>query len=145
MNNAYIVYALSETDVSGIEAEYNHSLAQATNTQDMYLAALMANAAVNYGRTTDYNTLTNMFKKAVATNGLGALKIKSSITYSYGTSLANETIALWTLALMKDSNPDYKLVTDCLEFIGSKKSFGMYGSTQATYLSSKAITGVCLD
>lgn len=140
VSNAYLVYALSETGVAGIMPEYQHSLQEATATQDMYLAALMANAALNYNQVEDFTILKKMFSKAVANQGLGALKINSSITHSYGNSLTNETMALWALALMKESTPDYKLITDCLEFIGTKKSFGMYGSTQATYLTLKAIT-----
>jgi TonB-dependent SusC/RagA subfamily outer membrane receptor len=140
VNNAYIVYALSETGVAGIEPEYNHSLENANSTQDMYLAALMANAAINFGKTADFKTLKDSFVKSVRTDGFDNLKMQSSVTYSYGNSLANETVALWALALMKESNPDYRLIRSCLEFIGSKKSGYMYGSTQATYLSLKAIT-----
>ena len=139
VNNAYIVYALSEAELLGIQPEYSHSLREAINTQDMYLCALMASAALNFGKTEDYALLKSMFTKSVAANGLGGLKAKSSITYSYGNSLINEIVALWTLALMKEQNPDYRLITDCVEFIGTKKAFGMYGSTQATYLSLKVI------
>jgi uncharacterized protein YfaS (alpha-2-macroglobulin family) len=140
ITDAYIVYALSETGVNGIDAEYNHSLADAVNSKDMYVSALMANAAINYQKTGDYKALKSYFATAVATDGIENLKINTSFTNSYGRSLVTETVALWTLALMKETNPDFNLILKCTDLIRSRKAFGMYGSTQATYLSLKVVT-----
>ncbi len=138
VNNAYLVYALSECGIM-TEKEYNHSLEEAKKSQDMYRAALMASAALNYKRDSDYKLMIEMFNQATV-KGFDALRAQSSITYSYGNSLSSELIALWTLALLKSPEPDYKQLSKCIEYLGTKKSFGMYGSTQATYLSLRAVT-----
>lgn len=140
VNNAYIVYALSESGVNGVDQEYMHSLTYAHETKDMYLGALMANAAVNFNKMDDFRKLSERFSKAVDEYGFQNLPAQTSVTYSYGTSLSNEVAALWALALMKAPNPDFKMITRCLEFLGENKRFAMYGSTQATYLSLKAVT-----
>jgi alpha-2-macroglobulin-like protein len=138
--NAYVVYAFSEAEFGGVEKEYEWSLREAMESKDMYRCALMANAAINNKKMDDYQKLKSLFIKSVSENGFSNLKIESSIVRSYGNSLTNETIALWALALMKAPSPEYKLIKECIDFVGSKKSFGTYGSTQATYLSLKAIT-----
>ncbi|HTH55424.1 MAG TPA: MG2 domain-containing protein [Cyclobacteriaceae bacterium] len=140
INNAYIVYALSEAGVKEVELEYNYSLNGFRGNSDMYIGALLANAAINYNKLDDYKFLVSTFSDVVATRGVASMKMKNSVTYSYGDALATETVALWVLALLKSRSPDYKLITDCIEFIGARKKSGMYGSTQATFLALKAVT-----
>jgi alpha-2-macroglobulin-like protein len=138
--NAYVVYAFSEVGFGGVEKEYDWSLREAIESKDMYRCALMANAAINNKKIDDYLRLKSLFTKSVKEQDFSNLKIQTSIVRSYGNSLTNETLALWALALMKAPNPEYLLIKECIDFIGSKKSFGTYGSTQATYLSLKALT-----
>ncbi|HQQ96468.1 MAG TPA: MG2 domain-containing protein [Cyclobacteriaceae bacterium] len=139
VNNAYLVYALSETGTKNILPEYLHSLREAMTSGDMYRMALMANAASNLDQLTDYLKLIKIYKEHVSQHDFTSLSIESSIVQSAGKSLTTETVAFWALALMKSPAPDFVLIKSCLEFIGSQKSFDRYGSTQATYLALKAI------
>lgn len=140
VTNAYITYALSETGSKDIWQEYAHALAEATKSKDMYRMALVASAAFNLGKLDDYRNFVEHFKEHVKLNGLGDLKAEHSIVRSYGSSLQIETISLWTVALMKDSEPDLSLINTCIQQILSARSYGQFGSTQGTTLALKALT-----
>lgn len=140
VNNAYLVYALAETGTKDIDKEYLTSLSEAWATRDMYRMALMANTAHNLGHLDNYRKLIAHFATQVSTNGFDRLKADHSVVRSYGNSLAIETAAFWCLALMKASDTDLSLVRQGIDFILSKRSFGTFGSTQATTLALKALT-----
>lgn len=140
VTNAYITYALSETGSRDIWPEYDHALAEAVRSKDMYRMALVASAAFNLGRLNDYTNLVNNFKEHVKSHGFGDLKAEHSIVRSYGHSLQIETISLWTVALMKSSSPDLGLINACIQSILSARSHGQFGSTQGTTLALKALT-----
>lgn len=140
VTNAYITFALSETGTTDILPEYAHALAEVLESKDMYRMAIVASTAFNLGKVEDYNALVNNFKEKVRTTGFTDLKADHSIVRSYGHSLENETISLWTVALMKASSPDLTLVNDCIQHILKGRSYGQFGSTQATTLALKALT-----
>jgi alpha-2-macroglobulin-like protein len=140
ISNAYITYALSETGTKDLEKEYQFNLEGATRSKDMYQLALMANIAHNLGKKSDYDRLVYLFEKKIVPSGLDDLTASHSIVWSQGISLTNETIALWAIALMKDRTEKMDLVSKCINFLTARRSNGMFGSTQATILTLKALT-----
>lgn len=140
VTDAYITYALSETGTKDILVEYDHAYAEARKSKDMYRMALVANTAFNLGKMDDYNYLVQYFKDKVASSRFDDLKAESSIVWSYGNSLATEVISLWTVALMKSPSHDLTLIDTCIKEILSRRTYGQFGSTQATTLALKALT-----
>ncbi len=140
VTNAYVVYALTETGTTAVEVEYNYSLEEAWKSKDMYRMALMANASFSMGKMKEYERLTRYFREQCRAVSFEELKVDHSIVRSYGNSLTNETVSLWTLALLKAQEQDIDLIRACVQFIASKRSYGMFGSTQATALALKVLT-----
>ena len=140
VTDAYITYALTETGTKDIQREYEHTLAEARRSKDMYRMALMANTAFNLGKMDDYNDLVKYFKDKTTSSGFNDFKADRSIVWSYGNSLATEVISLWTVALMKSPSRDLKLINTCINEILARRTFGQFGSTQATTLALKALT-----
>lgn len=138
VSNAYITYALSETGEKDLDKEYLYNLSAANSKGDMYLLALLANIAHNLGRKNDYERLIYMLNKKAAP-GFENMTASHSVVWSQGLSLTNETVALWALALMKDGTTHMDMVSKCIDFLVSRRSDGMFGSTQATVLSLKAL------
>ncbi|NOS92261.1 MAG: TonB-dependent receptor plug domain-containing protein [Cyclobacteriaceae bacterium] len=140
VTNAYIVYALAETGTTDMDAEYKHALKTALAGNDMYRLALVANAAFALRQSEDFNTLIKRFKEEAKTSGLKKLPAERSMVNSYGKSLQVETISLWTLALLKQTEKNEALISECIQTILSMRSFGEFGSTQGTTLALKALS-----
>jgi len=140
VTNAYITYALSETGFTAIEKEYKNSYAEAWKSRDMYRLGLLANTAFNLGKGEDYNILIDLFQKQVAKDGIRNLHSDHSVVWSQGISLTNETLALWAIAMLKGGDKNLPLVHQVVQALVSTRSYGMFGSTQATILSLKALT-----
>jgi alpha-2-macroglobulin-like protein len=139
VNNAYITYALSETGTFDLEKEYSKSFTQAMITKDMYQLALAANTAYNLNKMLDYEKLINLFKEQVSGTVI-TLEADHSITRSYGESLYTETLALWTLAILKNKSPNNLLASTCIQRLVKQRYYGGFGSTQATTLALQALT-----
>jgi TonB-dependent SusC/RagA subfamily outer membrane receptor len=140
VNNAYLVYALAETGTREIDREYATSLAEAWSSGDMYRLALMANTAYDLARMEDYKKLIDRYRHAIVGNDFDRMKVDHSVVCSYGNSLTIETTALWALALLKTLDKDFGLIRRSIDYILSKRSYGRFGSTQATTLALKALT-----
>ena len=140
VNNAYIVYALTETGEKDIAQEYHTALNESFDSQDMYRMALMANASYNMGDMESYERLVALFEKTINFSNLSALKIDHSLVRSYGTSLLVETLSVWTVALLKDEQTDVGLVSKCIKSILAHRSNGKFESTQANTLALQALT-----
>lgn len=140
VNNAYLVYALTETGTRDIDREYTTSVGEAWSSGDMYRMALLANAAANLSRQEDYRKMVDHFRRTVADKGFDRMPADHSVVRSYGNSLTIETAALWALALLKSSEKDFGLIRQSIDYILSKRSYGRFGSTQATTLALKALT-----
>lgn len=136
--NAYITYALSETGTLAIEQEYKNALEEVLESKDMYRMALVASTAYNLNKRADYNMLVSLFKEALK-NGF-ELKASHSIVRSYGMSLKCETLSFWATTLMKESSTELELIQQCIQEILKSRSFGQFGSTQATTMALKALT-----
>jgi alpha-2-macroglobulin-like protein len=140
VNDAYIVYALTETGEKNIAKEYDAALNESFDSQDMYRMALMANASYNMDDMESYQKLVALFEKTINFSNLSALKIDHSLVRSYGTSLLVETLSIWTVALLKNQQADLGLASKCIKAILAHRSYGKFGSTQANTLALQALT-----
>jgi alpha-2-macroglobulin-like protein len=137
--SAYIVYALSETGMKSLDLEYQKAYDEAWDKKDMYRLALTANSAYNLKKQSDYENLVEFFETEIQDNP-EKLTADHSIVWSQGMSLENETLALWTTALLKSPEGKLDLIQKCIKTISGRRSYGMFGSTQATILCLKALT-----
>ncbi len=139
VNNAYIVYAISEAGLDKVEKEYKIALDEAISSNDPYRLALLANASFNYKKNSDGMMLLEKLAALSRDKLWDNIKIDHSITRSYGKSLTIETVSLYAIALMKSTNVDWKQITNTVNYLVSSRSNGGFGSTQATILALKAI------
>jgi hypothetical protein len=141
--NAYVVYALSEVkEEEDFSKEYQTALQEAFNSKDMYRMALMANAAFNRNDHENYNLLMQYFEKEMKSKDFDGLQMQTSVTRSGGNALKLETVALWTIALLKpDRQMNMEMIDKCIEYISSKRSpYGGFGNTQSTILCLQALS-----
>lgn len=140
VNNAYLVYALSEAGIKDLKKEYELAYQEALSSEDAYRMALLKLASFNLNETTNAKTLKSALIKQIQRNSLGNLNAEHSIVISYGKSLQVETASLIFLAMLREQEPDIVHLQQLLDYIISSRSHGGFGSTQATILALKAIT-----
>jgi TonB family protein len=140
VQNAYIVYALSETGNLSAETELNTTVTEVRQSGDAYRLALVANSLFNYKKTKEANEVLGLLLAQVRAKGFAGLKAEHSVTYSLGESLKIETAALCLLAMLKSEKPNENLLNQGIQFILSKREQGMFGSTQSTILALKAMS-----
>lgn len=139
VNNAYIIYAISESGVNAnIETEYNFTYTEALVSNDSYRMALMALASMKLGKNDNATILMNKIKENIDTYGFQKLPVENTITRSYGDAKEIETAAFNILALLEEGNSEYK-VSQGIEFLISKRKNGRFGSTQSTSMALKAL------
>jgi alpha-2-macroglobulin-like protein len=139
VNNAYLVYVLSEIGEKGFQKEYEVAYNEALKSNDLYRVALLALASYNLGNKSQYYELNAIFKAKIKEKGLKNCSAAQTIVNSYGQSLNIELASLYALSLLKEKQVT-KEISEVLDFIqASKTSYG-FGSTQATALALKAIT-----
>jgi len=139
VTNAYIVWALCEAGISGIDKELDHCYRKATDNNDPYQAGLVANSFFLMSNYKKGNELLDILTGKQNTDGSWDGKIHS-ITRSTGKSLKVETTSIIILAFLKSREPDMKVVNKAIEYIRSCRSaYGGFGSSQATVLALKAI------
>lgn len=140
LNNAYVVYALSEIGTNG-RMEFEKAFIDNKDKKDAYRMALVANAAFNLKEKEKGNELINELSN-ISRRGesLNKLVSETSITGSRGTSLNVETVSLIALAQMKQSQCDTLMLKRSIDFLYSNLSDGLFGSTQSTVLALKAFT-----
>jgi hypothetical protein len=104
--------------------------------------ALMANAAYNQSDRENYDKLIQYFENELKNKGFDGLQTQTSVTRSGGVALKSETVALWTIALLKsDRQINMEMIGNCIEYISSKRTpYGGFGNTQATILCLQALT-----
>ncbi|WP_062057058.1 TonB-dependent receptor plug domain-containing protein [Aquimarina longa] len=139
INNAYIVYAITESGTKvAIEEEYNHSYNEALESKDSYRMALMACASWNLNKTENARKLMDEIKKNIEEYGFQKLPTEHTITRSYGNAKEIETTAFTILALLKQGNSEY-IISQGIEFMLSKRKYNRFGSTQSTSMALKAL------
>ena len=136
--NAYITWALSESGQKGIETEVRHVIDVARKSDDPYLLALAAAAALNSGNHDDGRKLLERLAKLQAEDG-HLEGTRTSAMGGRGQSLQAETTALAVMAWLKQ--PGYtsqsQRAVDWL--LKNRRGSGTFGSTQATALALKAL------
>jgi len=142
ISDAYIVYALTETKETGIDKEYRFALHEALESKDLYRMALMANAAFNMGDRVNYRKLVKYFIETADPSKFEKMKMQTSITRSSDLSLTRETVALWTIAMLKaNDNVEREMIDTCVEYLSACRTpYGGFGNTQSTILCLQALT-----
>ncbi len=140
VNNAYIVYAISESGIKvDIETEYKHTFEEALESNDTYRMALMACASFNFDKKDQAKQLIGRIKKNIEKYDFSELPVAHTITRSYGNAKNIETVAFSLLALLKEDSPDEFLISQGVEYLVSKRSHSRFGSTQSTSMALKAL------
>jgi TonB-dependent SusC/RagA subfamily outer membrane receptor len=135
--NIYIVYALTQAGLGKeIVPEYEMAVKKALESKDGYQLAMMALAASNMNRETDFKQLMDAANSQYKTN---RLKSETSVVNSREASLEVETLALYALALMREKEPAIGTIAEVVATLLGSKSYYGYGSTQATVLALHAI------
>jgi uncharacterized protein YfaS (alpha-2-macroglobulin family) len=138
ITNAYIVWALTEAEQQGINEEVEHVVSVAQESEDPYLIALAAAAAMKTDRDAAGAELLDRLARFQKEDGhLEATE--GTITRSGGLSMQIETTALAAMAWLKE--PRMRENADkAIEWIGDhRQGSGGFGSTQATILALKAL------
>ena len=138
--NAYVTYALSEAGYKNIKKELEASLKEATESQDIYRLALVANTLYNLNQDQKANLILKDILKSAAQTGWDKLKAETSVTSSQGKSLQVETAAFVLMAMLKAPQKDLTGIQKAVEFLVSSRQGGGFGSTQATILALEALT-----
>jgi alpha-2-macroglobulin-like protein len=142
--NAYIMWALAEAKrTGGLGKELDVQKALGRDAKDPYLLALAANTnLLAAAKATDTAAMVKRLAGMQSKDGsfTGA---QQTITMSGGESLAIETTALATLALIKASpKSEYEpQIRAAVDWLNTKRGgYGAWGNTQATILGLKALT-----
>ncbi|MBN1911937.1 MAG: hypothetical protein JW818_19605 [Pirellulales bacterium] len=138
ITNAYITWALAESGEKDIDAEVNHAIALADKSDDPYLVALAASAALCADKKEDAGKLLKKLADWQADDGHLVGK-DGSITRSGGLSLKVETTALAALGWLRA--PKFTKQADkAIDWITkNRQGSGGFGSTQGTILALKAL------
>lgn len=138
--NAYIVYALAESGYTDIKKEYETSYNKAVSLKDPYMLAMMASASYSLKETKKGDDAVKQFRALQAADGSWTGNTHS-LTYSQGKSLTIETTALSVLAMLKSPVGNESAISSAIQFLTeSRKGSGVFGSTQGTILTLKAMT-----
>ncbi|MBN2021729.1 MAG: hypothetical protein JW809_02960 [Pirellulales bacterium] len=138
VTDAYITWALASSGQEGIEAEVTHAVSLAEKSDDPYLVALAASAALETGKKDDGRKLLDKLVALQDKDGR-LVGTQGSITRSGGLSLAVETTALAALAWLEE--PAYAApAARAIDWIvKNREGAGGFGSTQGTILALKAL------
>ena len=140
VNNAYIVYALTETDTKiELEKEYRAAYFDALDSLDTYKLALSALSSHNLQKKSDYENLMSYIKLNIKNHGFEKLPVSNTITRSYGNAKNLETVSFTLLALMRDYESNEILIHKGIRHLLRNRAYGRFGSTQSTAMSLKAL------
>jgi alpha-2-macroglobulin-like protein len=138
VTNAYIVWALAEAEVKGIEAEIAAVTKNAYTAKNPYVQALAVLARLKQDpKSGDGLELAALLEAQRRKDGSfpGA---EQSITGSSGRQLDVETTSLAILALLRARRPAAKL-NESVQWLLKQRSGGGFGCTQSTVLALKAV------
>jgi alpha-2-macroglobulin-like protein len=142
--NAYIMWALAEAKrTSGLTKELAAQRQLGAETRDPYLLALAANTNLLAAPKAPETAAMVKRLASLQTKDGSFAGAKETITMSGGESLAIETTALATLALIKASpgNEYEPQIRQSVEWLNGKRGgYGAWGNTQATVLGLKALS-----
>ncbi|MFB9079740.1 TonB-dependent receptor plug domain-containing protein [Flavobacterium procerum] len=138
VNNAYIVYVLSEIGGIDVEKQYQAALQEALKSNDLYRLTLTALASFNLKKIDEYKKLMTLIRAEVNKKGIRNLEAEQSVVYSRGKSMNIEIAALYGLAILKEKEIT-KEFSEILDYLQTNKTSYGFGSTQATALTLKLI------
>ena len=147
--NAYVLWAISEADVSAgkaqrtqreLAAELNRLKKEALQSSDPYLLALSAATLMNTG---DRETGVRLLQQLSGLQGEdGSLNGETTVTSSGGISKQVETTALSILAWSKSAEYNTQARKAAKWLTANRQGNGGFGSTQATVLALKAMIAI---
>lgn len=138
--NAYIVYALSEAGIDvDMRLEYETAFHDAEKSNDIYKMAMMTLASYNLNKQSNAKRLLAKIKDQIFKYDFEDLKVKNTITRSYGKAKNIEATAFTLLALMREANTDDTLIARGVEHLLSQRQSNRFGSTQSTAMALKAL------
>lgn len=135
--NAFILWTLTESGQTGLEAELKRAVESADKTEDPLRLALVAKAALNGGRKADARNLLERLAKLQKTDGrLAGSSIKAD---GEAAPAAVETTALaaWAWRELPEYVPQADRATTWL--LQQRNASGGFGSATATLLSLYAL------
>lgn len=140
INNAYIVYAITETDTKvDLKKEYRAAYFSALDSLDTYKLALTALSSHNLKMNSNYENLMSYVKLNIRTYGFEKLPVKHTITRSYGNAKNIEVVAFTLLALLRNYENNEALIHEGIAYLLDQRAYGRFGSTQSTAMSLKAL------
>ncbi len=140
VNNAYIIYAISESKIKAdIEKEYDYTFNRVFQSNDTYRMALMACASFNLNKINKAQLLIDKIKTNIEKYSFSNLPVENTITRSYGNAKKIETIAFSLLALLKETKRNDFLISKGIEQLVSLRKYNRFGSTQSTSMALKAL------
>lgn len=140
ITDVYVTNALVQSDEKGLVKEIDHSLRLANSSRDPYIMALTVQTLFLAGRTHEGEELMASLLKLKNVDGSWSGK-SHSITRSGGSSLTVETTALAVLAMLEAPQLPEMDIHQAVKYLAGCRSNYGFGSTQATILSLKAMTG----
>jgi len=140
VNNAYIVYALTQAGVKGLTKEYQQALNESLKSKDAYRLALTALSSISLGKAQDTKLLLETLRGQIVKRGYGKLPVDHTLVYAYGLSAQIETAALIAMAEMRSPKPDLGRIHKLINYLIENRSSGYFGSTQGTILALQALT-----
>jgi hypothetical protein len=142
--NAYILWALAEAHrTAGLDTELAVQRTLGGETKDPYLLALATNTNLLVAPTAGETSAIVKRLAAMQSKDGSFPGARESITMSGGESLAIETTALATLALIKASpHSEFETqIRSAVDWLNARRSgYGQWSNTQATILGLKALT-----
>ncbi len=138
--NAFIMYCLSEAKVKGLDSELKNVYESAKESDDAYLVGLAALAHYNYGKSKQYNELTNRQNQLVS---VGTAVVSSDRRTAFGSTGANydmeaKSLLIINLARLKDKPVD-RIKELASQIRESRNWKGSFGPTQTTVLAMRAL------
>ncbi|MDH5379489.1 MAG: TonB-dependent receptor plug domain-containing protein [Cyclobacteriaceae bacterium] len=140
VNNAYLIYALSEYKQENLDKEYAKAYQEAMSSKDHYRLPLLAMASYNLDKKQGYRLIIDYFREFIEQKSFKNIRADHSIVRSYGNSFNAEILSLWTLALLKDAQNNLPYINTCISELVKYRKHGGFGSTQATALALKSLT-----
>jgi len=137
VTDAYIVWALSEAGRRDLQTELDHVVAMAQESDDAYLVALAAAAALDTEHAQSGALADRLAKLQKDDGHLEAAD--GTITRSGGLSMQVETTALAAMAWLKSGGHLPQADKAIRWIVESRQGSGGFGSTQATILALKAL------
>lgn len=135
--DAYIVWSLTESGETGLNAEVEAQFKDAVERDDPYYNGLVAMSLMNVGRKADALKLIARLAKHQQPDG-SVVDSKTTVVESQGDALRIETTAVCALAWLRDK--EYAgHVEKAMQWVTTRCKNGCYASTQATVLALKAI------